>query len=110
MRIGGGVFCQRLKQASLPFELMAMLFVAVKEESHGKAVISANTQAVIYESLPDLLPEFAGEGTPLDWILPIPPLALNDWLVGLSLFEPGSEREALLKDTAILLRQLPHAA
>lgn len=101
------IFCQRLQEISLTFKDMSAQLVALYRESNGKAVIHANTQAVIYESLPDLLPGFAGAATAQDWRLITPPLTLHNWLIGMSLFAPGNQREKLLQDTAILLKRLP---
>lgn len=104
-------FCQSLQTHSLTFtQISKQLARVVKKESEGRHVISASTQAVIYERLPTLLPGFRRDATSESWGLAVHPQILGHWVIGLSLFEPGATREALLKNTAILLRQVPHTA
>jgi hypothetical protein len=103
-------FCHLLAQGRLSFAEMSQQLAMAELENRGKTpsfVISPSTQAVIYQRIPDLLPGFAGESTCIHWITPATVLTLGYWLAGLSRFEPGIYREALLKDTATLLHHLP---
>lgn len=101
------IFCQLLGQNRLNFEEISLQFASVKRERQDGWAISTFAQSMIHANLPRLLPGFAGEATLKTWRTPISPLTLNNWLMGMSVLEPGENREALLKDTAILLRQMP---
>jgi hypothetical protein len=104
------LFCQHLLDGGLTFaEMSQQLAMAELENRHKtpRLVISVNTQAVIYQCMPELLPGFAGYSTPVDWVTPATSLTLSDWLSGVSRFEAGICREELLKDTATMLRHMP---
>jgi hypothetical protein len=103
-------FCHLLAQGRLSFAEMSQQLAMAELEHRGKTpslIISANTQAVIYQHILDLLPGFAGYSTPMHWVTPATSLTLGYWLMGLSRFEPGTCREELLKDTALWLQHLP---
>ena len=103
-------FCQLVAQGSLSFAAISEQLSLVERENRGKIpkpMISTDTQAVIYENIPRLLPGFAGYSTPKHWITPVSQLTLGCWLLALSEFAPGACREELLKDTAILLQHMP---